>query len=96
MYKLVFAKSFWQRYKAISRKDSRLKKKIVKIFKLLALNPRYPSLKSHKVATRKFGERWVSMITGDLRIIWDYGEDEELTILVLSLDGHSGKHKAYK
>jgi mRNA-degrading endonuclease YafQ of YafQ-DinJ toxin-antitoxin module len=96
MYKLVFADSFWKIYKTIVKKNFRLKKKIVKVFKQLALDPKHSSLKSHKVASKKFGERWASKITGDLRIIWDYSKDEELTILVLSLGGHSGKRKAYK
>ena len=77
------------------QKRPRLKKKIVKALKLLALDPKNPSLKSHKVATKKFGERWASSVTVDLRVIWDYDRKKKLTILVLSLGGHSGKRKVY-
>ena len=96
MYKLVFAKNFWKKYRIIVKKNNRLKKKIVKTFELLALNPRHSTLKSHKVATKKFGEKWASKITGNLRIIWDYDKNKKLTILILSFGGHSGKQKVYK
>jgi len=95
MHKLVFGENFWSRYQVLVRRDSKLKKKIVKVLKLLALDPRQASLKSHKVATRKFGERWASRVSGDLRIIWDYDENNRLTILVLALGGHSGKQRVY-
>lgn len=96
MYNLVFAESFWSKYKAISKKNLKLKNKIVKTFRLLASDPKHPSLKSHKVGTKKFGEKWASWVTGDLRIIWDYDENNTLTILVLSLGSHGGKRKGYK
>jgi len=35
------------------------------------------------VGTKKFGEKWASWATGDLRIIWDYDENNHLTILIL-------------
>ncbi|MBU0619257.1 hypothetical protein KKD62_03415 [Patescibacteria group bacterium] len=47
------------------------------------------------MATKKFGERWASSVTVDLRVIWDYDRKKKLTILVLSLGGHSGKRKVY-
>lgn len=96
MYKLVFAENFWRRYKQLTKKNPKLKGKIVKTFKLLSQDPKNPVLKSHKVATRRFGERWAAKVTGDIRIIWDYGKDKQLTILVLSLGSHSGKRKVYK
>ena len=96
MYKLTFGQNFWRVYKKLTRRNIRLKKRVVETLKLLAQNPKDPFLSSHKVSTKKFGERWSSNVTGDIRIIWDYSEKNELEILVLSLGGHSGKRKVYK
>lgn len=96
MFQLKFAQSFFKVYKSLLKKNPRLKTKIVKILKDLAKDPKTPSLKSHKVDTRKFGKRWASKVTGNLRIIWDYDKNQQLTILILSLGSHTGKHKVYK
>ncbi|MFH1280602.1 MAG: hypothetical protein ABIJ43_00180 [Candidatus Beckwithbacteria bacterium] len=95
MYKLVFANSFFKEYKILVKKNFKLKKRIVKTFEKLSVNPKQSSLKSHKVSTKKFGERWSSTVTKDIRIIWDYDNKLQLTILVLSLGGHTGKRKVY-
>lgn len=73
-------------------KEKRTKKAI----KLMRTDPFYPSLKSHKVNTRNFGERWSSWITGNLRIIWDFDTEKQLVILLLAITKHSGGHKEYK
>lgn len=95
MYRLVITDTFWSKYRLLVKAPF-LKKKVVKSLKLLAENPRYPSLHSHKVLTKHFGEKWSSKLTGNLRVIWDYNQDKELTILVLTLGSHTGKHKIYQ
>ena len=95
MHQLVFADNFWKLYKQECGRNRQLKKKIVSALKQLAVDPKHPALKCHKVATVRFGERWAARATGDRRIIWDYSQ-EKGKILVLGLGGHSGKKKVYR
>jgi mRNA-degrading endonuclease YafQ of YafQ-DinJ toxin-antitoxin module len=96
MYQLKFESQFHRTFGKLTKKDHVLKKRIIKALEQLRQNPRYPSLKSHKVETRQYGTRWSSSVTGDIRIIWDFDEHQNLSILVLDVGGHSGKHKVYK
>ena len=95
-YKLEFQPSFQKAYIKLIKKNPLLDGKIRKSLLLLQQEPRYPSLKSHKVQTRNYGVRWSSTVTGDIRIIWDFDEHKNLSILVLDIGGHSGKKKVYK
>lgn len=76
--------------------NKEFEKRTEKAFKLLKSDPFYPSLKSHKVNTRNFGEKWSSWITADLRIIWDFDEKKKQIIILLAITKHSGSHKEYK
>ena len=62
----------------------------------LERDPLYPSLKSHKVRDRQGYEAFSSYVTGDLRIIWDYAEDEVDILDLLDLGGHEGSGKVYR
>lgn len=95
MYTLVLTDTFWDRYHSLITTPP-LKKKVVKVLGLLAENPRHPSLRSHKVISRLYGEKWSTRVTGDLRIIWDYDSRSSVTILVLTLGSHTGKHQVYQ
>jgi mRNA-degrading endonuclease YafQ of YafQ-DinJ toxin-antitoxin module len=95
-YKLEFQPSFQKTYIKLIKKNPALDERIRKALQLLQENPRYPSLKSHKVETRRYGIRWSSSVTGDIRIIWDFDEHQNLSILILDVGGHSGKHNVYK
>lgn len=94
MYAVIFTNTFWIKYHLLVKAPP-IKKKVVKALQLLAENPRHPSLRSHKVMSQHYGEKWSSSLTGDLRIIWEYSQDETLTILVLTLGSHTGKHRVY-
>ncbi len=96
MYTLVSTPSYDQAYKKFVKGDSEKEKRTKKAVKLMLTNPFYPSLKSHKVATRNFGEKWSSWITGDLRIIWDFDEERKQIILLFAITKHSGSHREYK
>jgi len=96
MYILTYTKTFDESYSEIITGDQKKEKRTHKALNLLRLDPFYPSLKSHKVATRNFGERWSSWITGDLRIIWDFDKEQRLIILLLAITEHSGTHREYK
>jgi mRNA-degrading endonuclease YafQ of YafQ-DinJ toxin-antitoxin module len=96
MYALHFASSFAPAYKALIKNNRKFEKRTEKTLKLLKNDPFYPSLKSHKVNTRNFGQKWSSWITSDLRIIWDFDEVEKQIILLFAITKHSGSHREYK
>ncbi|MBI2338186.1 type II toxin-antitoxin system mRNA interferase toxin, RelE/StbE family [Candidatus Daviesbacteria bacterium] len=96
MYALHFASTFAPTYKTLIKDNQELEKRIEKALRLLKNDPAYPSLKSHKVNTRNFGEKWSSWVTGDLRIIWAFDAEEKQIILLFAVTKHSGTHKEYK
>jgi mRNA-degrading endonuclease YafQ of YafQ-DinJ toxin-antitoxin module len=72
------------------KKTKKLLKNNLKLILLVAekiqeleIKPKMPGLKSNKVNTPKFGECYSSRVTGDIRIIWKFGEDGEIEIIEL-------------
>ena len=96
MYVLRFLDSFKSTYDALIKGNQEKEKRAKKALNLLRQAPLYPSLKSHKVNTKSFGERWSSWITGNLRIIWDYDPEEKMRIMLFAIVPHTGTHKEYK
>lgn len=96
MYKLKFTQSFWDAYEKVTKNNSKLKKRIKKSLELLTINPTFPSLKSHKVETKKYGIKFSSFVTGDIRVVWDFDKEGILAIKMIDIGGHSGKNKVYK
>ncbi len=96
MYELSFANTFARTHKSLIKNNKKFENRLEKTLRLLKNDPFYPSLKSHKVNTKSFGEKWSSWITGDLRIIWDFDETKKRIILLLAITKHSGSHKEYK
>lgn len=96
MHALHFASTFAPTYKTLIKNNQELEKRTEKALRLLKNDPSYPSLKSHKVNTRNFGEKWSSWITGDLRIIWDFDPEEKMRIILFAIATHTGIHREYK
>lgn len=96
MYTSISTPTFDETYKKLIKGDLEKEKRTKKAVRLMRTDPFYPSLKSHKVNTRNFGEKWSSWITGDLRIIWDFDEEEKQIILLFAITKHSGSHREYK
>ena len=78
----------------ISKADASLYKKLGKTLKLIAENPRHPSLQTHDISvlTDRYGERvWQSYLenktSGAMRIYWVYGPDQE-SITIIGLEPH--------
>ena len=94
MHILRFLDSFSPTYKAIIKGDQ--EKRTKKALNLLRQEPFYPSLKTHRVNTRTFGKRWSSWITGDIRIIWDFDQKENMIIILFAIVSYSGTHREYK
>jgi len=96
MYKLNSTKHF---EKAVTKllKSKRLSQEVFKKTILtLIKTPFSLKLKTHKVVSRNHGQRYSSRIDGDLRIIWDFDENENLVLLLLDIGGHDGKRAVYK
>jgi mRNA-degrading endonuclease YafQ of YafQ-DinJ toxin-antitoxin module len=95
-YKVAFSTNFQRVYTKLTKKDKLLAGRIRKVIKLLAKDPSYKALRTHKVNTKCYGHAFSSRVTGDKRIIWDFDKNKSATILVLSIGGHSGGARIYK
>lgn len=95
MYKIKFTKPFIKQTERILKNNKELQIRIKKALISLSENPKYPSLKTHKITIPEHGKCMSSRVTGDLRIAWRFGK-EKLTIIALDFGGHEGKHKLYK
>ena len=86
-YKIYSTKSFERDLKKLS-KTGVVSIKIAKILKTMRVNPFDLSLRTHQVNTPSQGKVWSSRVTGDLRLIWEFDENMEMTIIALRLQGH--------
>ena len=93
-YRLEFTQAFTKDLKKLVQKDPNLKPRVEKVLNQLTIDPFYPGLKTHKAQTKGNGECQSSRVTGDLRIAWNFVNDNEV-ILLIAIGGHSGKHKVY-
>ena len=91
MFNLVLTTYFAKKLKKLVSKNQSLKEKVKSTLLGLAENPNNPKLRSHKVS-----DVYSSRVTGDIRIIWQYGKDGEIQIReLLDIGGHSGAKKVY-
>lgn len=71
-----------------------LEKKFLTAFETLLNDQFSPSLRTHKVVSKDFGMAFSSRVTGDIRVIWNYYEDQVI-ILIYTIGSHSGKRSVY-
>lgn len=95
MYELQTTSNFRKRYKKLAEKNKKLQNSVQKTLELLRVNPKYKSLRTHKVFLSQYGEVYSSFVTGDIRIIWMQVENK-LIILLLDIGGHSGSKSIYR
>lgn len=88
MFVLEAKTSFKRAYKKLTKKNLVLRDKIDEVLEKLALNPQDKSLGSHKVASAKFGWVWSCRVNGDIRILWEYDQNDGVVILLLTVGGH--------
>lgn len=100
---------FWnnlqQKYRTgmIKKKEEQLYKKWVKALKILAENPKYPSLQTHEIQplSKRYGMKvWQSYLenkTSDaMRMYWVYGPNQhDITIIGLEPHPEDKKNGAY-
>lgn len=96
MYELVYYPEFKRRLKKFAKKDKSLRLKFSHVFNTMMEDPFHRSLRTHKVDATKYGKKWSSRVTGNLRIIWGVDKTRTKVILLLTIGGHSGKSKVYK
>ena len=75
--KIAHSKYFEKRLKKRINKDHSLKRKVGKQLKLLKLDFRHPSLKTHKLKGRRVNE-YAIWVEGDLRIVFIIEDDTVL------------------
>lgn len=66
------------------------------MFEQLERDPTARTLRSHKVLDSDGKPAFSSYVTGDLRIIWRYAEDELDVLDLTDVGGHSGSKKVYR
>lgn len=94
-YKIATTRSFDRAMKKLAKKDAKLTEKVIVVLTVISENPFHHRLQTHKAQTRVYGIAFSSRVTGDIRIIWDFLEDQPV-IIALSVGGHSGKRAVYK
>lgn len=95
MYKIRQAKSFTKDLKKLVKQKRISIEKINSIIYKLAQDPFAQSLNTHKVNTKALRVKYSSRVDGDLRMIWDFDEHENLVILLFDIGGHSGSRGIY-
>lgn len=98
-------KYFDKKAKKLLSKNILLNQKTKEVVKKLSVNPLNPSLKSHKINSKLSQDVFSSSVTGDIRIIWRYLDENiksktietlEIQILeLLDIEGYSGGKSVY-
>ncbi len=91
------------RNETISKKENELYQKWGKALKFLAIDPQYPSLKTHDIEplTKRYGTKvWQSYLenkkSGARRMFWVYGPNkDEITVIGLEPHPEDAKNGAY-
>lgn len=86
-YHLFFSEHFKKQLKKLPLAESRA---ALKTLKFLALNPKHPSLKTHKVQGAKgvfSSDVFEAYVTKKYRMTWEYGPDQD-TISLRNIDNH--------
>lgn len=94
-YRILLSAKASKKYEKLTQKDKILQKKIQSTLLDLKIDPYKASLKTHKVNLKEHGVVCSSRVTGDIRIIWKF-INNEIKIIILDIGGHSGKQGVYK
>lgn len=94
-YHIDFTKPFEKQQQKLFKRNPQLRFKFRRTIQMLGNDPFHVLLHTHKVESARYGERWSSRVTGDIRIIWDFVGKSQARILALDVGGHSGKRKVY-
>jgi mRNA-degrading endonuclease YafQ of YafQ-DinJ toxin-antitoxin module len=88
MFVLNLTNHFKKKYQKITKNNLELKLKIQNVLEILEKDPQSSQIGSHKVNTSNFGQVWSSRVTPDIRIIWQYNQNNQVNIYILTIGGH--------
>jgi len=83
MYEIFLTERFKRDLRKVLRKNYKLKSKITKQVQILSVNPRYKSLRVHKLEGKN---NWSLSVTSDIRIIFTIKENRVLCTRIGSHD----------
>jgi len=63
-----------KKYRKLVKTDPKLRNTLDKKLKLVSKNPNHPSLRLHKLSSRKL-EEWSISVKGNLRMVFSYTKD---------------------
>ncbi len=94
MYSIFPTKAFSRKAKKILR-TKQLQESFKRSIAIFEINPFAKGLFTHKVQSRKYGLMYSSKVTGDIRLIWNFDENNMILILLFDIGGHEGARKVY-
>lgn len=96
MYQLTPHRIFIKKVKKFAKNNYQNEIKLKKTLSKLSENPFTLSLKTHRAGHKLTGKKFSSRVTGDIRIIWGFTQEQQPQIILIDLGGHSGKDKVYR
>jgi len=95
MFTLNPSPKFVRQLAKLTKKNNLLKDYISVVLKTMRNDPFFESLKTRKVliTDRSY---WSSRVSGDLRIIWNFNQNQIKIINLYNIGGHTGQNKVYK
>ncbi len=87
-YQIGTAGSFDSAYNKLVKNNKQLVKKFDKAKDQLSIDPFYPSLNTHKIYLSNGNFYYSSWVTGNIRIFWQFNEENKLVILLYETGGH--------
>lgn len=91
MHQLKRTKLFTEKSRKITKGNAKVIKALQKSLHQMQEDPFYKSLKTHKVQSKRDGIRYSNRVTGDIRIIWDFDENDTVILILFDIGGHSRK-----
>ncbi|MFQ5493586.1 MAG: type II toxin-antitoxin system mRNA interferase toxin, RelE/StbE family [Candidatus Dojkabacteria bacterium] len=95
-YVVRVTRPFGKNFEKLVSRNKLLRRRVGRVFDLLEDDPFYASLKTHKVHHSIYGVMYSSRVTGDVRIIWDFREEDgqnKLIILAIDIGGHDAVYR---
>lgn len=96
MYRFNRTNHFKRKYKKLAYRNSILNKAVTNALVRLASDPFDLSLRTHRVISVLGQSAWSSMVSGDIRIIWEFNGIDLSFINLIDIGGHSGKRRVYR
>lgn len=87
---------FQRTVRTVILNNRNVRSKIQLALRRLRKNPFDPYLDTKKVYTKRAKLRWGSLVTDDMRIIWDFSDAKQTKIKLFTIGGDKEPLKVYK